>query len=79
MELGWLVYDGFEGKGFAFEAARRAMEFAFGTLGATTLVSYVDPQNVRSAALAQRLGGTVDRQAATPNDEPTDVFRYLGL
>ena len=59
---------GFEGHGFATEAARAARAHAYGTLGWPTAVSYVDADNHRSAALALRLGCTEDpaRRAARP-------------
>jgi RimJ/RimL family protein N-acetyltransferase len=76
IELGWLLFEGQEGKGYAFEAATRARDFAFGELGLSTLFSYVDPDNARSRHLAERLGGQRDPSAATPNGDPTWVYRY---
>lgn len=74
-ELGWLLYDGFEGHGYAGEAARALRDWAFDVLGLQTLVSYVDPANSSSAALARRLGAVLDPDA--PRDDPTDlVFRH---
>ena len=75
-ELGWLLYDGFEGRGFATEAALAARDYAMGTLGWPTLVSYIDPENHPSQAVAARLGGLRDPTAATPNNDPTWVYRY---
>jgi len=74
-ELGWLLYDGFEGHGFASEAAATLRDWAFATLGLPTLVSYVDPCNHASQRVARRLGGRLD--AAGPRQDPEDlVFRY---
>ena len=74
-ELGWMAYEEFEGNGFMTEAAARLKSYAFATLGWTTLVSYVSPENSRSIALAKRIGGRVDPDAERP--EPDDlVFRY---
>ncbi|MEM0935863.1 MAG: GNAT family N-acetyltransferase [Pseudomonadota bacterium] len=75
-EIGWSVWaPEHEGKGYAFEAARAAIDFAFETLGWQTAVSYIDPENVRSIALAERLGAERDAAAARP--DPTDlVFRH---
>jgi len=74
-ELGWMLFDGFEGHGYAREAARAARDFAWSTLGLPTLVSYVGPDNHRSIALARRLGAVLDPSAARP--EPDDlVFRH---
>lgn len=75
-ELGWLLYDGFEGQGYAFEAATAARAFAFDILGMPTLVSYIDPANQRSRHLAERLGAVIDPDAATPQNEPCLTFRH---
>lgn len=75
-ELGWLVFDGFERKGLAFEAAAAARQWAFENSGLKTLVSYIDPDNARSIRLAERLGATRDLAAPTPNNDPCFVFRH---
>ena len=75
-ELGWLLYDGHEGYGYVTEAARALKDWAFGTLGLATLVSYVDPANARSRAVAERLGAVLDPDA--PRQDPGDlVFRHM--
>lgn len=74
-ELGWLLYDGFEGRGYATEAARALRDWAFAERGLATLVSYFDPQNLRSIRVAERLGGV--RDDAAPRQDPEDVvFRH---
>ena len=66
-ELSWHIWnDTAEGKGIAYEAARAARDYAFGVLLWDTAVSYVRPDNVRSAALAQKLGATLDELAPYP-------------
>lgn len=74
-ELGWFLYEGSEGHGFATEAAVAMRNWAFETLGLDTLVSYVDRDNLASASVARRLGGVEDPEAERP--DPVDlVFRY---
>lgn len=74
-ELGWTLYDRFEGHGFATEAAAAMRDWAFGPRGLTTLVSYCDPDNHRSQAVARRLGAVEDSGA--PRQDPDDlVFRH---
>lgn len=75
-ELGWFLFDGFEGQGFATEAARALLDWALGSRGLKTLVSYVDAGNSPSARLAQRLGATLDPSAATPAGMTTRVYRH---
>ncbi|MCR6672125.1 GNAT family N-acetyltransferase [Devosia ginsengisoli] len=74
-ELGWLLYDGHEGQGYAIEAAQALRDWAFASGGLTTLVSYCDAGNVRSIAVAERLGAV--RDPAAPKQDPEDVvFRH---
>lgn len=75
-EIGWVLWEGFEGNGYAFEAASAMRKFAFGTFGWDTLVSYIDPDNARSIRLAERLGAVLDRQAARPNGDGCLVYRH---
>lgn len=74
-ELGWLIYAGHEGQGYASEAAAALRDWAFERRGLKTLVSYVDPRNQRSSAVAERLGARLDGAAARP--DPGDlVYRH---
>lgn len=76
-ELGWSLWSPeAEGKGIALEAVQAARRFAFGPLGWQTAVSYIDPANTRSAALAQRLGCRLDTGAAHPGETPLQVWRH---
>lgn len=76
-ELGWQLYEDYEGHGYITEAAKALLAWAFDELKLATLVSYVDPGNVRSAAVAKRLGGVLDH-VAPRQDESDLVFRYVG-
>jgi RimJ/RimL family protein N-acetyltransferase len=76
-ELGWLLFEGYEGRGYAWEAAVAARRFAFEHAAVQSLVSYIDRDNVRSIRLAERLGAIRDDAAATPNGDPCLVFRHL--
>jgi len=68
-ELTWTLWDaGLEGKGYAFEATQATRDHVFGPLGWTTSISYIDPVNRRSQALASRLGAVRDPLAACPYD-----------
>lgn len=75
-ELGWFVYEGHEGRGYATEAALALRGWAFETLKLPSLVSYIAPGNVASIAVAERLGACLDRVA--PRDDPKDlVYRHI--
>jgi RimJ/RimL family protein N-acetyltransferase len=74
-ELGWLLYEGHEGHGYATEAGAAMRDWAFRELGIDTLVSYFDPENYKSMAVSARLGGVLDEEAV-PQDAGDSVFRY---
>ena len=78
-ELGWFLYDGNEGQGFAFEAARALCDWALGPRALTALVSYIAPANHASIRLAERLGGWRDDAAATPAGIKPLTYRYAPL
>lgn len=70
-EIGWSVTAEAEGRGYAREAALAARAYAYAQYGWTTAVSYIDPANTRSLALAERLGCV--RDAAADRPDPEDV------
>ncbi len=75
-ELGWLLYEGREGHGYATEAAAALREWALAATKLETLVSYFDPSNARSIAVALRLGAVPDPDA--PRQDPDDVvYRHF--
>lgn len=74
-ELGWLLFEGYEGRGYAVEAAAALRDWAFAELKLPSLVSYISPENRRSAAVAQRLGAVLDPDA--PRQDAEDlVYRH---
>ena len=56
VEIGWRLAPAFWGKGFALEAAREIMRFAFTELRLDELVSFTAVGNKRSFGLMERLG-----------------------
>ncbi|MCB1390498.1 MAG: GNAT family N-acetyltransferase [Rhodobacteraceae bacterium] len=76
-EIGWSIWTaGAEGRGYAFEAASATRDWVRASLGWTRIVSYIDPENSRSEALARRLGCTVDPDAAYPGTSALHVWRH---
>ncbi len=78
-ELGWLLWDGFEGQGYGTEAAQAARAFAIETLNWGSFVSYISRDNLSSIRLAERLGAQLDPQATEMADRETLVYRHLPL
>jgi len=56
IEIGWRLAFEHWGKGYAFEAASRVMEYAFQTLMLPELVSFTTAANQRSRRLMEKLG-----------------------
>lgn len=59
-ELGWTLARPFWGKGYATEAAQRALEYAFCELERDHVISLIHPKNTASLAVAERLGETYE-------------------
>ena len=57
-EVGWSLHPDAWGKGYALESARTMMDYAFTTLGWTDVIHCINPDNVRSQRVAERLGST---------------------
>jgi RimJ/RimL family protein N-acetyltransferase len=55
-ELGWTLARSCWGKGYATEAARRALTYAFTELEREHVISLIHPKNTASRAVAERLG-----------------------
>ncbi len=75
-EMSWLLTDAaHEGKGYASEACRAVLAHLFTDLGWSTCISYIDPANTASRALAKRLGARLDldHMAAI---EGCDTYRH---
>ncbi|MCV2867787.1 GNAT family N-acetyltransferase [Defluviimonas sp. WL0002] len=70
-EIGWFTIPDAEGKGYAFEAASAVIGWARESFGWDRLVSYIDPRNTRSVALAKRLGAVID--PSLDGTEPGDI------
>lgn len=76
-ELAWHLYDGFEGQGFAQEAALAAKADYHARISEKPLISLIDPANHRSAALATRLGATAEGAFHLAGHDCT-VYRHRG-
>lgn len=76
-EIGWTVLPEFEGRGYAAEAAARALSFAYDELGWTTAMSAIFPGNDRSVRLAERLGCTYDGALEIKPYGMLDIWRHL--
>jgi RimJ/RimL family protein N-acetyltransferase len=74
LEMAWSLAPAARGKGYATEAARAATGWAFGALGLARIVSIIDPRNLASQAVAERLGQRRTSEQFTPFREPCDIW-----
>jgi ribosomal-protein-alanine N-acetyltransferase len=70
VEIGWRLARAFWGRGYATEAARAVVTFAFATLRLPELVSFTVPENLASRRVMEKVGMTRD---------PADDFEHPGL
>ena len=61
-ELGWTLARHAQGKGYATEAAKRSLEYAFNELDRDHVISLINPENHASIRVAERIGETVEGQ-----------------
>ena len=59
-EIGWTLKREFWGKGYASEAARRALQYGFHELDKPHIISLIHPENKPSIQVAERLGETLE-------------------
>ncbi|MEO0360220.1 MAG: GNAT family N-acetyltransferase [Pseudomonadota bacterium] len=74
-EVGWLMMEGFEGKGYAYEAAVRSRAYAYETLGWDEVASCIADGNDRSIRLAERMGARLRER--TPREGRPDHLVYI--
>jgi RimJ/RimL family protein N-acetyltransferase len=75
-ELAWQLFEGFDGHGYATEAAAAARDWYYSTTGNGPLVSWVNVENVASQAVARRLGATVERAETTGSGHSGEIWRH---
>ncbi len=77
-ELGWVMFEGSEGKGYAFEAALAARKYAYEVFGLSALSSNIMPGNTRSVALAERLGAHHESTYENVSHGTEMLYRHPG-
>jgi RimJ/RimL family protein N-acetyltransferase len=83
VEIGWRLRPRSWGSGFATEAARAVIGHAFTTAGLEAVIAEIQPENERSARVAEKLGMTLvsgwpsDADALRPHARGLDGARAL--
>jgi RimJ/RimL family protein N-acetyltransferase len=76
-EIGWTFHRDTWGQGYATEAARAALDWAFEHLGWDDAIHCIDPANTASQRVAQRLGSRNRGPGKMPppyEDHATDIW-----
>jgi RimJ/RimL family protein N-acetyltransferase len=68
-EIGWMLHRDAWGHGYATEAARACIDWGFAQLPVPYLTAMIQPENVRSIRVAERLGLTPLRTDVLLGDE----------
>lgn len=61
-EIGWGIASEFRGKGYAVEAARASIDWAFANFEIDQIIHCIDRENVASQSVARRLGASIERE-----------------
>lgn len=77
-EVGWGLHPKYAGKGYAFEAACAAVDYAFEILGWEHVIHTIDPENLPSIALAKRLGAENEGRTRLPEPYHESVVDSWG-
>lgn len=77
-EVGWGLITAAQGMGYAMEGASAAMDYAVDVLGWTEIIHCIDPLNMPSIKLAEKMGSKRLRQAAAPPPMKETVWDVYG-
>lgn len=73
-EIGWAFATSARGHGYATEAARAAMDWAFHSLAWSEAIHCIDHGNITSIAVAHRLGSKWLRSGVDSDGKPVEIY-----
>ena len=75
IEIGYRLTRAHWGQGYATEAASAVRDFGFNTLCLTRMISIIDPENVRSIRVAEKIGLRYEKDVMFPEySHPDRVY-----
>ena len=77
-EVGWTLHPSHWGKGYATEAVRAALRYSFVDVGRPHVISIIDPDNINSIRVAERVGEKLEGDVTIPT-QPDRRFLQYGL
>lgn len=67
VEVAYLIDKRYWGQGLGTEAAQAVLAYGFQTLGRPRLVCFIDPQNIASIRVAEKIGMTFEKTSQDPD------------
>jgi len=64
VEIAYLIDKSFWGRGLGTEAAQAILKYGFEELNLSRLICLIDPENIASQKVAERIGMTLERRVA---------------
>lgn len=77
-ELAWHLFEGFDGHGYASEAALAARAWYYAHTGNGALMSWVNVANHASQGVARRLGAVIESEETTASGHTGQIWRHPG-
>jgi RimJ/RimL family protein N-acetyltransferase len=74
LEVGYHVRRALQGRGYATEAARACMEYARDVVGARRLIALIDPANIASRRVAEKVGLRYEKDSLRPSGRRLEVY-----
>jgi RimJ/RimL family protein N-acetyltransferase len=76
VEVAYTMARAYWGQGLATEAARAILQYGFQTLNLTRLVCLIDPENIASQRVAEKIGMTLERKLDGLDGDGIPVWIY---
>jgi RimJ/RimL family protein N-acetyltransferase len=76
VEVAYTMARAYWGQGLATEAARAILQYGFQTLNLTRLVCLIDPENIASQRVAEKIGMTLERKLDGLDGDGIPVWVY---
>ena len=73
-DICYFISPEYWGKGYATEMAHALKEYAFGELGLTRIIALINPENVASAKVAQRIGMKLEKTIVRGESALRDMY-----
>lgn len=74
IEVGYHIFSAYWNQGYATEAAKCFIDFAFKTHQAQRVISIIDDENQASIRVAEKNGMSLLKRTTWTNDEPVGVY-----